>query len=97
MIKDADDAEKCAEEGYSCVLCRPSDTLPPHLRPPPKVIPPKIESPPKSPGNDTNDVIKTLISVAFVIPGTLNYSNFLIFSSPSKNWKPVSHRRNLPF
>jgi len=50
MIKDTDDAEKCADDGYWCILCRPSDTLPPHLRPTPKAIPPKIESPPRSPG-----------------------------------------------
>lgn len=31
-IKNEADAEKCAEEGYSCNLCRPKDLEPPHLR-----------------------------------------------------------------
>lgn len=31
-IKTEADAEKCAEEGYICVLCRPKDILPPHLQ-----------------------------------------------------------------
>ena len=30
-IQTEDDAEKCAEAGYSCPLCRPPDVLPPHL------------------------------------------------------------------
>lgn len=31
-IKNESDAEKCAEEGYICMLCRPKDILPPHLQ-----------------------------------------------------------------
>lgn len=31
-IKNEADAEKCAEEGYICLLCRPKDILPPHLQ-----------------------------------------------------------------
>lgn len=31
-IKNDVDAEKCAEEGYNCILCRPKDILPPHLQ-----------------------------------------------------------------
>lgn len=30
-IKSEAEAEKCAEEGYICVLCRPRDVPPPHL------------------------------------------------------------------
>lgn len=30
-IENEDDAEKCAEEGYTCLLCRPRGTAPPHL------------------------------------------------------------------
>ncbi|XP_011303059.1 histone-lysine N-methyltransferase 2C isoform X3 [Fopius arisanus] len=30
-IKTEADAEKCAEEGYNCVLCRPRDVPPPHI------------------------------------------------------------------
>lgn len=30
-IENEDDAEKCAEEGYNCLLCRPRGTAPPHL------------------------------------------------------------------
>lgn len=32
-IKSEVDAERCAEEGYTCLLCRPRDVLPPHLLP----------------------------------------------------------------
>lgn len=31
-IKNEADAEKCAEEGYICLLCRPKDIPPPHLQ-----------------------------------------------------------------
>jgi histone-lysine N-methyltransferase MLL3 len=31
-IKNDSEAEKCAEEGYICLLCRPKDILPPHLQ-----------------------------------------------------------------
>lgn len=31
-IKNEIDAEKCAEEGYICLICRPKDILPPHLQ-----------------------------------------------------------------
>ncbi|GBO32758.1 hypothetical protein AVEN_154110-1, partial [Araneus ventricosus] len=31
QIEDEDQAEKCAEYGYTCPLCRPPDELPPHL------------------------------------------------------------------
>ena len=30
-IQTEDDAEKCFEAGYVCQLCRPDNTLPPHL------------------------------------------------------------------
>lgn len=30
-IKTEAEAERCAEEGYICLLCRPRDVLPPHL------------------------------------------------------------------
>jgi len=30
-IENEDDAEKCAEDGYSCLLCRPRGTVPAHL------------------------------------------------------------------
>lgn len=32
-IHNEEDAERCIEEGYKCVLCRPKDVLPPHLIP----------------------------------------------------------------
>lgn len=41
------DAERCIEEGYNCILCRPRDVLPPHLLPTP--IPPKPPTPTRSP------------------------------------------------
>lgn len=31
-IKNESDAEKCAEDGYICLLCRPKDSQPPHLQ-----------------------------------------------------------------
>nr|XP_053653886.1 histone-lysine N-methyltransferase 2C-like isoform X6 [Cherax quadricarinatus] len=33
MIHTEDDAERCAEKGYLCLICRPQDALPPHLLP----------------------------------------------------------------
>lgn len=49
-IRNDEDAEKCSEEDYNCVLCRPSEVPPPHLRPPPPPIVTKNDNPPKSPG-----------------------------------------------
>lgn len=49
-IKNEDEAELCSEEGYTCLLCRPRDHLPPHLIPKKKVLailPPPLP-PPKS-------------------------------------------------
>jgi hypothetical protein len=51
LIRNETEAETCAEEGYTCLLCRPSDVPPPHLNP--AVIAAKLAmatpSPPKSP------------------------------------------------
>ncbi|KFB47867.1 hypothetical protein ZHAS_00015920 [Anopheles sinensis] len=33
QIKNEAEAERCAEEGYNCLLCRPGDQPPPHLVP----------------------------------------------------------------
>lgn len=49
-IKNELEAERCADEGYNCVLCRPRDEPPPHLLPPPAV--PKPPSPNKSPAEE---------------------------------------------
>ena len=38
-IKNETDAERCAEDGYICVICRPKDILPPHLQNKKKIIP----------------------------------------------------------
>lgn len=49
-IKNEDEAELCSEEGYTCLLCRPRDHLPPHLIPKKKalaILPPP-PPPPKS-------------------------------------------------
>ncbi|CAG9863833.1 unnamed protein product [Phyllotreta striolata] len=46
-IKCEEDAEKCAEDGYNCVLCRPRDVPPPHLAP--AAAAPKPPTPTKSP------------------------------------------------
>lgn len=32
-IRTEEEAERCSEEGYTCVLCRPRDIPPPHLQP----------------------------------------------------------------
>ncbi|XP_023312429.1 histone-lysine N-methyltransferase 2C isoform X6 [Anoplophora glabripennis] len=57
FIKTEEDAEKCAEEGYNCILCRPRDVPPPHLVPSPAA--PKPPTPTKSPemSKNTNFVI----------------------------------------
>ncbi|XP_066943900.1 histone-lysine N-methyltransferase 2C-like isoform X12 [Macrobrachium rosenbergii] len=33
MIHTEEEAERCAEKGYLCLICRPQDALPPHLLP----------------------------------------------------------------
>ena len=33
LIRNEREAEFCAEDGYTCVLCRPPDQQPPHLHP----------------------------------------------------------------
>ncbi|ERL89633.1 hypothetical protein D910_06998 [Dendroctonus ponderosae] len=43
----AADAEKCAEDGYTCLLCRPRDVPPPHLQMPSTAL--KPPTPVKSP------------------------------------------------
>lgn len=50
-IKSELEAEKCAEEGYTCILCRPRDVQPPHLVPVPVLKPP---TPTKSPDSKSN-------------------------------------------
>ena len=60
-IRTEADAEKCADAGYNCILCRPSHVPPPHLvqspvmlKPKPKPLPLpapiRMPSPPRSPG-----------------------------------------------
>lgn len=47
-IKNEDEAELCSEEGYTCLLCRPRDLLPPHLIPKKKaqaILPPPAPVP----------------------------------------------------
>lgn len=51
-IKNDYDAERCAEEGYNCLLCRPRDVPPPHLLPIQHNKPP---TPSKSPEVKTNN------------------------------------------
>lgn len=38
-INNEEEAEKCIDENYKCLLCRPKDTPPPHLVPKKKVAP----------------------------------------------------------
>lgn len=38
-ILTEEEAEKCVDDGYKCVLCRPKDVLPPHLQPTKKALP----------------------------------------------------------
>lgn len=52
-IKNDDDAEKCAEEGYNCMLCRPRDVPPPHLIPSTHTV--KPPTPTKSPEVKSNN------------------------------------------
>ncbi|XP_031333016.1 histone-lysine N-methyltransferase 2C-like isoform X3 [Photinus pyralis] len=50
-IKTELEAEKCADEGYTCLLCRPRDVPPPHLHP---LLSPKPVTPCKSPELKSN-------------------------------------------
>ncbi len=56
-IKNEDDAELCSEEGYTCLLCRPRDLLPPHLVPKKKAL--AILPPPPPPAKSQLISIKT--------------------------------------
>lgn len=38
-IRNEEEAERCIDEGYKCLLCRPKDALPPHLIPVKKPTP----------------------------------------------------------
>lgn len=38
-ILTEEEAERCVDEGYKCVLCRPKDVPPPHLQPAKKALP----------------------------------------------------------
>lgn len=49
QIKTENDAERCAEDGYNCVLCRPFDQPPPHLVPKKKALPTPIPTPKSTP------------------------------------------------
>lgn len=51
-IKTEQDAERCAEDNYVCILCRPKDVPPPHLIP--RNIPVKPPTPTKSPEINRN-------------------------------------------
>lgn len=60
-IQNEDDAEKCADEGYKCLLCRPKDAPPPHLMPKKKVAPlivPKAIIAPTAPKACDSDAIE---------------------------------------
>lgn len=44
-IHTEEEAERCIDEGYKCLLCRPKDVLPPHLMPLKKSLPqPNVKS-----------------------------------------------------
>lgn len=49
-VKNEEDAEKCADDGYHCILCRPRDVPPPHqvpvtvIKPPTPVKSPEVKS-----------------------------------------------------
>lgn len=40
-VATEEDAEKCFDENYNCMQCRPRDVLPPHLKP--KITPPELQ------------------------------------------------------
>lgn len=52
-IKSENDAEHCSEDGYTCLLCRPRDMLPPHLLLPSSLLN-KPPTPTKSPESRSN-------------------------------------------
>lgn len=55
-IKSEADAERCAEEGYVCLLCRPRDVPPPHLLSKPSSKFTRSSSPPQ---NRNTELFKT--------------------------------------
>lgn len=69
-IKNEIEAEKCAEEGYICVLCRPKDILPPHLQI-------KKKPPPISTQSSTNTKEESLDENDTIISLALDGSHFV--------------------
>lgn len=49
QIRSEHEAERCAEEGYNCLLCRPHDQPPPHLVPKKKLTQTPISTPKSTP------------------------------------------------
>ncbi|XP_038110096.1 histone-lysine N-methyltransferase 2C isoform X3 [Culex quinquefasciatus] len=49
QIKSENEAERCAEDGYNCLLCRPHDQPPPHLVPKKKLTQTPISTPKSTP------------------------------------------------
>lgn len=64
-IKTEADAERCSEEGYNCILCRPKDVPPPHLVPN-NNSPPKPPTPTKSPEIKINSAAQYLVDGVYL-------------------------------
>lgn len=62
-IKSETEAERCSEEGYNCILCRPKDLPPPHM------IPHQISSIPKPATPIRSPEIKTNSTAQFYVDG----------------------------
>ncbi|KAG5897188.1 hypothetical protein JTB14_022544 [Gonioctena quinquepunctata] len=88
FIKTEEDAEKCAEDGYNCILCRPRDVPPPHLIPTPAAV--KPPTPTKSPEISKN--------TNYYIDGVClsEFGNSLIKSLAIENHGTRKKRKKIP-
>ncbi|XP_043479344.1 histone-lysine N-methyltransferase 2C-like isoform X5 [Leptopilina heterotoma] len=95
-IKTEDDAEKCAQVGYNCTQCRPSDEPPPHiLRSLPKPQPKYPRSPPpltRSPEHYKPSPQQYLVDGVYLSESGMNHIKSLTFEHQQTRKK----RRKLP-
>ncbi|GFY42913.1 hypothetical protein TNIN_142091 [Trichonephila inaurata madagascariensis] len=105
-IKNEDQAEKCAEYGYTCPKCRPSDELPPHLLPPPspptpEEIPEKHASPIAKVKEPEPPVVKAKPPVQYFFDGVylsesgMKYMKTLLPEQPKKIPRPRKLKQGL--
>ncbi|CAG7629500.1 unnamed protein product [Allacma fusca] len=91
MINNENEAEKCADEDYQCVMCRPSDMLPPHLQPPPPPVITKVISPPRSPEPKSRPLQHFVVDGINLSEMGMSHLKSLSMEQPKKKRKKMSN------